>query len=474
MTNTVITLLGAGSVVFAKDVITDILLHESLRDCELRLLDVDAERLETAGMLARAVNREIGARASVVETTDRRQALDGADFVICTIGVGGSSAARVDLEIPHAAGLCQTIGDSLGVGGIFRAVRSIPVLLAIAHEMEQLCPDALLVNYSNPMAMNMLALQRGSRIRSVGLCHGLVYTARTLRTYVDLIERGVPDETINDFMNRVRDGAWRYSEPWGSWVKRAEDPELHHVCLGINHMAFFLKFASGARDLYPAIREASRRPAIRRLDSARFELFDRLGYFMTETTLHTAEYVPWIMRHDGERDRLEVAPNAYLDTCERQEREYRNMRHALQRHADIVGPNTGVSSLDVSRILNSMVTGQPHVFNGNVHNAGGKLIANLPGDCCVEVPCLADRAGVRPLCNAELPPQCAALIQSNVSVQDLAVRGIMEGSRGLIRNAMMIDPNTAATLTLPQIDDLCERMFKAHQPYLAGTFRELQ
>lgn len=205
-------------------------------------------------MLARAVNQELGASATVVETLDRRRALDGADFVICTVGVGGIEATRQDLLIPEEFGVRQTIGDSLGVGGIFRAARSIPVLLQIAHEMEELCPDALLINYMNPMAMNVLALQRGSRIQSVGLCHGLEFTARTLRTYIDLLDRDEPEKTINAFVDKVWETDSRYGKPWTSWYLRAEDPHLRHVCIGINHMVFFLKLSSGQRDLYPALR----------------------------------------------------------------------------------------------------------------------------------------------------------------------------------------------------------------------------
>ncbi len=464
-----IAILGAGSVVFGKHVIADTLLHDVLRDCELRLLDIDPERLAAAGLLARSINRQLGAAATIVETDDRRRALDGADFVVSTIGVGGLDATRDDLLIAEEFGLHQTIGDTLGVGGIFRAARSIPVLLAIAREMESLCPDALLINYSNPMAMNTLALLRGSRIAVVGLCHGLEYTARTLRTYVHLLDKQVPEAELDAFMDSVDDST-REGGKWGEWVAEAEDPELHHLCIGINHMAFFLKIASGERDLYPPLREVAKRPAMRRLDSVRFELFDRLGYFMTETSRHMAEYVPWFMRHDSEIKRLGILPKSYLETCRRQEADERTTRQALQRGESVIEENYRLSNLNVSRIMNAMVTGKPHVFNGNVHNAGGRLIANLPGDCCVEVPCVANRAGVRPIFSGDLPPDCAALIQPNVAVQDLAVRGIMEGDRRLLRNALIFDPNTAATLTLGQIDQLCDRMFKAHRQYLAGTF----
>ncbi len=453
-----VAILGAGSVVFGKDIITDMLLHESLRDCELRLMDVDPERLALASQMARSIARELDAGITVRETSDRLAAIDGADFVICTINAGGLDATHRDLRLPAEFGLRQTIGDSLGVGGISRAARSIPILLEIADEMERLCPEALLINYTNPMAMNMLALQRGSKIRCLGLCHGVQYTARTLRTYVDLLDRATPEAEINAFMDEVARCNWRYGEPWTSWVERAEDPDLRFLCVGINHMAFVLHFASGARDLYPAIREVARRPALRRLDSVRFELFDRLGYFMTETAAHTAEYVPWIMRHDAELARLEITPDLYLHTCRLQAAELRELAETLRRGQPLV-TRRKVSNLHVSRIMNAIVTGVPHVFNGNIHNADGALVSNLPGDCCVEVPCVADRLGIRPAYHGALPPQCAALIQANVSVQDLAVRGIMEGRPDLLRCAVMMDPNTAATLTLPEIDRLCERMF---------------
>ncbi len=459
-----IAIIGAGSVVFGKHVIADILCHDAFRDCELHLVDIDSERLDTAAAMACAINRELGTAATVSPSRDRLRALEGADFVINMINVGGMQATRNDLLVPQQFGLRQTIGDSLGVGGIFRAARSIPALLEIAGEMKRLCPRALLINYTNPMAMNMLALQRASDIPCVGICHGLKYTAATLRTFVHLYDNGIPEDAINAMMDRTQgiDG----EAQWHKWIREAEDPDLHYVVAGINHMAFFLSLKSGNRDLYPSIWKASTNPALRRLDSVRFELFERLGYFMTETTRHTAEYVPWIMRHDSEIKRFELRPHSYLDVCDQQQNEYLAMQAALKRGETVVGSAYRVSNEHVSRIVNAVATGQPYVFNGNVHNAGGAVVTNLPGDSCVEVPCVADRNGVQTAFCGELPPQCAALIRSNISVQDLAVKGILEQNRTHIRHALMMDPNTAATLTLPQIDQLCDHMFEAHKETL--------
>ena len=452
-----IAFLGAGSVVFAKNVIADILSHEALADAEIRLMDIHAERLETARVLAQSVNASLSARAKILATPSLSRALDGADFVISAIGVGGFAATRDDLLVPLKFGLRQTIGDTLGVGGIFRAARGIPVLLRICAEMKKRCPKAWLLNYSNPMAMHCLAVERATDIRHVGLCHGVSYTAQFIRACLEIAK--LPPSVVwkhfrSSTPQRVRD--------WTEWMSWGDDPALDYTCAGINHMAFFLRFESAGRDLYPALRKLLALLQIRRLDPVRLALFERLGWYMTETSGHMAEYVPWFLKDPRETSRHHLKVASYVGTCREQEKRYRELRRDLRRGKPVIRVPYRPSNEYASRILNAVVTGRPYVFNGNVHNRGGALISNLPGDCCVEVPCVADRAGIRPTAVGELPPQCAAMIRTNVNVQDLAVRGILGQDRRLIHQAAMLDPNTASQLALDRIGRVCDALFAAH------------
>ena len=465
-----ISLIGAGSVVFGKNVIADILWHEALRDAEFRLMDVDPVRLDVAARMAEGINRDLGAGARIVKTRDRRRALDGADFVISTMGVGGYPATVVDHRVPARFGVRQVIGDTLGVGGIFRAVRGVPVLLDLCADMEELCPGALLLNYSNPMAMHCLAIERATRIRHIGLCHGVQNTAHLLRSLVGMLAQGVTRTQVARHMARPFDSKLRVRE-WLDWMELGVDPRLNYLCAGINHMAFFLRFRSGERDLYPALRRASATPHLRRLDPVRFELFDQLGWFMTETSGHTAEYVPYYLHSDAEIRDKALRVSGYLRTCRELERSFQSVRRAVSSRRSVIPLPYFPSNEHASRILNAVVTGRPYVFNGNVHNAGGALISNLPGDACVEVPCVADSTGVTPTRVGDLPPACAALIRTNINVQDLAVRGILEGDRTYIRQAMLVDPATAAQLPPRRIDELCDAMFRAHARQLPRNLR---
>jgi len=295
-----ITFLGAGSAVFTKNLVADILAHPALADAWIVLQDICEDRLDTVRRLAESVNGTMGARARILATLDRREALEGADFVICTIGVGGQEAARRDLEIPLQFGLRQTIGDTLGVGGIFRSIRSIPVLLEICRDMEALCPKALLMNYTNPMAMHVLAVSRVSPIRVVGLCHGVVNTARTLRMLVAL--KDLPEAEAAAHFERPWNDPERIAE-WARWWALGDDPALSYTCAGINHMAAFLRFESGGEDLYPAVRSLVDHPVLHRFEPVRFELMRWLGYFMTETSGHSAEYVPYFLKDPAEAER---------------------------------------------------------------------------------------------------------------------------------------------------------------------------
>jgi len=464
-----IAFIGAGSTVFGRTLVSDLLAHEALRDSELRLMDIHPERLETAAGMARRLRLDFGVKGFRIRATaDRRRAIEGADVVISAMGVGGFDATRVDLTVPARFGVRQTIGDTLGPGGIFRALRGVPELLRLCADMAELCPQAWLLNYSNPMAIHCLAVERATRIRHVGLCHGVQGTARTMRMMVALLDES-PQVLWRHFRRPY--GSPERIREWAAWWALGDDPALRYTCAGINHMAFFLTFESGGRDLYPALWKAASVPHLRRFDPVRFALMERLGYFMTETSAHTAEYTPWFLKDPREIQRHHLRVGSYLETCRKLERTYQALKRDVQAGRALAPQPYTPSREYAARILNAMATGRPYVFNGNVHNRGGALIANLPGDCCVEVPCVADGNGIRPTAVGALPPACAGLIGTNVAVQDLTVRAILEGDRRYVRQALMLDPNTASSLSLTQIDRLLDALFRAHAHRLPKNLR---
>ena len=463
-----IAIIGAGSAVFSKNIIADILWHPSLSGSEIVLMDIDSRRLDIALRMARSINQTLGTRGVFRATVDREAALEGADFVLCTVGVGGCEATRKDLEIPLKFGLRQTIGDTLGVGGIFRSARSIPVLLELCRLMEKLCPKALLMNYTNPMAMHMLAIQRATSVRAVGLCHGVVNTAITMRMLVAM--KDIPESEIAAHFRRPYNSPERTAE-WKRWWELGRDEHLSYSCAGINHMAAFLRFESGGRDLYPDLKQLLDLPYFNSLEPVRFDLLRWLGYFMTETSSHSAEYLPYFLKNDAEIASRSLRVAGYLEAVGLLAQEIEGLDRALQSGSPVVPEDYSLSVEYASRIINAIVTGKPFVFNGNVQNRGGALISNLPGDACVEVPCVADSAGVTPTFIGDLPPQVAAMIRTNINVQDLAVRGILENSKDFLYQAAMLDPNTASSLTLSQIKALMDAMFEAHGGNLSPDLR---
>jgi alpha-galactosidase len=420
-----IAIIGAGSVVFTKNLLGDILGFPELAESHIALMDIDEERLRVAEIVGRKVAAALGAHPTITAHRERRAALDGADHVITTIQVGGYRPSTViDFEIPKRHGLRQTIADTLGVGGIMRALRTIPVLLDIAHDMEALCPGALLLNYSNPMAMNCWALQRASKIRTVGLCHSVQGTASQLARDI-----GVPLGEIN------------------------------YLCAGINHMAFYLRFQRNREDLYPLLRRVAEEGRVPEWNRVRYEMLRRLGYFVTESSEHFAEYCPHFIRRDRPDliERFNIPLDEYLRRCESQIRDWERMRAEFESDAPIrVERSAEYGSL----IIHSLETGTPRVVYGNVRNDG--LIANLPEGCCVEVPCLVDRNGVQPRRVGALPPQLAAIIMTNVNVQALTVEAALTGKREHVYHAAMLDPHTAAELTLNEIWALVDELLAAH------------
>jgi alpha-galactosidase len=467
-----IAFVGAGSTVFARNLLKDLFTFPELHDSTVHLMDIDEGRLRDSGIVARRVAAEAGANPAIEETTDRRAALDGADYVINMIQVGGYRPGTVtDFDIPKKYGLRQTIGDTLGIGGIMRGLRTIPVVLDIAKDMEELCPDALFLNYSNPMAILTWAMNRGSRIRTVGLCHSVFGTAGELAHILDIPVK-----------------------------------EIDYLCAGINHMAFYLRFEHKGEDLYPRLKELAAADRFPSYERVRAEVLQRFGYSVTESSEHFSEYTPWFIK-DGRPDLIEhyrIPLDEYPARCEDQIADWSSMRAALvsddpgavaeyeaNRSATLSGmmerrlsvieqDNPGEANRMRERysqkrkgqhaarhsgeygtlIIHSMETGQPRVVYGNVENRG--VIANLPDDCAVEVPCLVDKNGVQPTHVGVLPPQLAALMQTNINVQRLTVEAALTGKREHVYHAAMLDPHTAAELDPKQIGSLVDELIEAH------------
>ncbi|MEU6408774.1 alpha-glucosidase/alpha-galactosidase [Microbispora sp. NPDC046933] len=429
MRNPKIVFIGAGSVVFTQGLLADLLAYPELREARIALHDIDAERLRVAETVAHRIATARGARPAVTADLDRRAALDGADFVINMIQVGGHDATVTDFEIPARYGLRQTIADTIGVGGVFRALRTFPVLDALAADMAAVCPDALLLNYTNPMAMNVWYLS--GKVRNVvGLCHSVYWTMRGLS---DLV--AVPYE------------------------------EVAYLAAGVNHQAWVLRFERDGENLYDRLDDAiARDPELRR--RVRVEMYRRLGHYPTETSEHSAEYLPWLLRHDDEIDRLRIPVGEYVRISEENVREYKRTRDAVRHGGDLPVAGTGEYA---PQIIHSIVTGTPRVVYGNVVNDG--LIANLPPGCVVEVPCAVDATGVLPTRVGALPPQCAALNRAYVSVNELTVRAALEGRPEHVRHAVMVDPNASATLSLDEIWRLCDDLTRAHGELLPEALR---
>ncbi len=424
-----IVFLGAGSTVFARNLVGDILGYEELASSEIVLFDIDAERLATSDLVARRVADALDAPAKVSATTDRRAALDGADYAINMVQVGGYEPCTViDFEVPKQFGLRQTIADTIGIGGIMRGLRTIPVMLSMCADMEELCPDVWFLNYTNPMAIVCRAVNRATRIKTVGLCHSVQNTAFELA-----YDLGIPLA------------------------------EIDYLAAGINHMAFYLRFERDGEDLYPRLRELGAAGEFPPNNKVRYEMLKHLGYFVTESSEHFAEYVPWFIKRDRPDlvERFGIPLDEYPRRCVAQIEGWEAERHRLEHGATVeVRPSYEYCA----RIIRSIETGKPRTINGNVANSG--LIDNLPHGCTVEVPCLVDTNGVQPTHVGALPPHLAALIRTNVNVQELTVEAALTGRREHVYHAAMLDPHTAAELDLDQIHDLVDALVDAHGDWI--------
>jgi alpha-galactosidase len=430
-----IAFIGAGSVVFTKNLLGDVFDFPALRNAEIALHDIDEERLETAAAMARYVASVRGATPSITTHLDRRAAVDGSDFVLNMVQIGGHAATLRDFEIPAGFGVRQTIADTLGIGGIFRTLRTADHMLELGREIAELCPaESWLLNYTNPMAALCELVYRGTPTQNVvGLCHSVQFTIELL---ADLV--GVPED------------------------------EVTFLSAGINHQAFILRFEREGESLYPAL--AARVEADPELQRrVRVALYRRLGFFPTESSEHAAEYVPWFMGHEGEIEQYRIPVDEYIHRSEANLEEYARVRAALAAGETFDVPR---SNEYAAVIINSISTGEPSVIYGNVRNDG--LIANLPHGSCVEVPCLVDATGVRPTVVPDYPTQLAGLNRTYASVVDLTVRAVLESRPDHIRHAAMLDAATAAVLTLDEIDALCDELAWAHGDLLPAALRTRQ
>jgi len=425
-----ITLIGAGSTVFAKNLLGDILSFPELAESHISLMDIDEDRLKTSAIVANKVAQSVGAKPLITTTLDRREALADADYAINMVQVGMFRPSTViDFEIPKKYGLRQTIADTLGIGGIMRALRTIPVMLEMCRDMEEVSnPNLTFLNYVNPMCMNTWAVTKATLVKTVGLCHSVQGTAEQIAKDINV--------------------------PIG---------EINYLCAGINHMAFYLKFERNGEDLYPLIRNVVTEGRIPDGNRVRYEMLSRLGYFVTESSEHFAEYTPYFIRRDRPDliERFNVPLDEYIRRCENQLEGWHKMKAEFE----------GDTPMEVHRsheygslIIHSIETGTPRVVYGNVAN--NDLISNLPNGCCVEVPVLVDKNGLQPTRIGEIPPQLAALMQTNINVQSLTVEAALTGKREHVYHAAMLDPHTIAELTLDEIWSLVDDLIEAHGDYI--------
>lgn len=417
-----IALIGAGSVTFAQQILSDLLSHPATREAEIRLMDIDRGRLQTAGAMLRRMIEEAGTQTEWKVFDSLPEALRGADYVISSLLVGGRPAIETDFAITAKYGIQHTVGDTLGVSGIMRAVRTIPALVEIAVAMDSLCPNAVLLNYTNPMSMLMMAVGQVAAVAHYGLCHSSYETAHTVARYLD-----IPAE------------------------------ELEWKALGINHMAWMITLRHHGRDVYPDLFARLNDPATWRQDAVRFELMKHTGYFVTESSKHNAEYTSYFITHPDEVQRLGIPLHEYLTRPRRDLSA--EVREALAKgDAHFVVPRSGEYA---PRFVQAAISGEPWWFQGNVENRG-HLIDNLPASAVVEVPCFVNAHGVFPVHAGSLPRHLAALTLPAIMVQELTVDGVLRGDREAIYHAVMVDPQASARLKLDEMRRLVDELLAAH------------
>jgi len=421
-----IVLIGAGSVTFTRNLLADFLAHPALRGSDLVLHDIDSDRLRTAERMARWTAQALGAEPRIEAHLDRPTALRGADIVVNTIQVGGERATRIDFQVPARYGLRYTINDTINVGGVFRALRTIPVVLGLTRDMETICPDAWLLNYTNPMSSLMWAIAKSSGVRAVGLCHSVYWSVRRIAHYL-----GLPPD------------------------------ELEAVSGGINHLAFILRLRRRGEDLYPQLRRFFADHREPEDDRVRGELCRRLGFYPTESSEHHAEYSPWFIPKPGMVARFNVPLDEYLVRVQRNLDEY----EATKRRLDAGEPFEIAQSGEYAAVVaNALVTGHSATIVGNVPNDG--LIDDVTAGACVEVPCQVDGTGIHPVAIGRLPLQCAAYLHPAVDAQELTVHAALEHDREAIYYAVMQDPLVQAALTLDEVWKLTDELIAEEAEWL--------
>lgn len=425
-----ITFIGAGSTVFAKIVLGDCMLTPSLQDAHIALYDIDLKRLDESYQMLENINKNCNeSRATIVSYTDAREALTDATFVVNAIQVGGYEPCTVtDFEIPKKYGLRQTIADTLGIGGIFRGLRTIPVLLDYCKIMEEVCPDAWLLNYTNPMSILTLAVLKATKIKTIGLCHSVQVCAPDLLRHLGM-----------------------------------EYDNVSYKIAGINHMAWLLEVESNGQDLYPKIKEKAIAFEGKHYDMVRFEIMKRFGYYVTESSEHNSEYMPYFIKEKYPEliERFNIPLDEYPRRCIEQIKNWNKLREEIVHDHSLSHTRTHEYA---SYIMEAMITNKPYKIGANVLNTG--LITNLPNDCVVEVPCLVDASGVTPCFVGDLPPQLAALNRTNINVHQLTVKAALTLKKEHIYHAAMLDPHTSSELSIDDIYALVDDLIKAHEGWL--------
>ena len=428
---TKLTIIGAGSTVFTKNIVVDLLTIEEFKSMEIALMDIDEKRLEKTYEVLMLVSKKINAKPIISKHTSRKEALLNADFVQTTIQVGGYKPSTIiDFEIPKKYGLRQTIADTLGVGGIMRALRTIPVIKEILRDMNELCPQATLLNYVNPMVMLCMAINKISpEMKMVGLCHSV---------------QGTAEELAKDLNENISD--------------------IDYFCAGINHMSFYLRFEKKCNDkkenLYPRLREIAEKGNAPEDNRVRYEMLKRLGYFVTESSEHFAEYTPWFIKRDRPDliNEYNIPLDEYISRCEKQISDWDEQKAILEDRSQTI--EVCQSHEYAAAIINGLENGIEVTINGNVAN--DNLIDNLPGNICVEVPCIINKSGIQPVKVGRLPPHLAALMMTNINVQQLTVEAVLTRKKEHVYHAAMLDPHTAAELSLDDIWSLVDDLLEAH------------
>lgn len=430
-----ITFIGAGSMVFTRNLVKDLMGLEAFRDAQLCLMDIDEKRLQYSRRCVQKIVDAFGNPATVTVTMDRKAALQEADGVICTVFNGDVDISKKEVDIPYKYGVSMNIGDTRSVGGIFRALRNIPLMLEISRDIEEICPKAVFLNYTNPMSMLCSAMQKYTKVNVTGLCHSVQHTAQLL----------------------------------ADWIE-APMEEIDYTCAGVNHQAFYLKYKWKGQDAYPLLREKLKDPRILNEEQVRNELFLQFGYYVTESSGHNSEYCPWFRKRKDLLERYctngtgwNPGLHAYsIDKrMKRDETLYEDIEEWLKEETTDLSP----SGEYAANIFNACFGDKkPFLFNGNILNEG--CIPNLPPETCVEIPVLATRDGLKKLYVGNLPDNIAILVNTTARIENLVVEACMEKSKEKVINAVQMDPLCSAVCSLQEIRDMCGELFEAEKEYL--------